>query len=118
MADPIVHQAAEPKVVVGQADADGNVKWSDEADASSDDDLPYDADDPLGKAIWEVGENKKAATDAVSANSGNTDDPMANLNTLQAQLKLTEAVNFAVNLMMTIHQQCMAAINKLGEAGR
>ena len=114
--DPIVHNAPAPPSVKVDVAADGSVTPSD--DASSDDDLPYDADDPLGKAIWEVGENKKAATDAVNANSGNTDDPMANLNTLQAQLKLTEAVNFAVNLMMTIHQQCMAAINKLGEAGR
>ena len=116
MPDPIfgrIFAGAKKPAVDQQVDQ----QVDDGGDASSDD-LPYDADDPLGKAIWEVGENKKAATDAVNANSGNTDDPMANLNTLQAQLKLTEAVNFAVNLMMTIHQQCMAAINKLGEAGR
>ena len=42
-------------------------------------------------------------------------DQMQNL---QNQLKMTEAVNFTTNLMMTIHQQIMAAINKLGQAGQ
>lgn len=110
--DPVV-QNPTPRVKLPDVADDG-----DGGDAAGDGTLPYDADDPLGKAIWMVGEKKKDATAAVNANTGKTDDPMANLKTLQAQLKLTEAVNFAVNLMMTIHQQCMAAINKLGEAGR
>ena len=68
------------------------------------------------KAIDEV---KQRHIDSVKAfNEADTDDPMSNLNVLQAQLKLTEAINFATNLMMTIHQQVMAIINKLGEAGR
>lgn len=47
--------------------------------------------------------------------SDSATDQMQNL---QNQLKMTEAVNFATNLMMTIHQQIMAAINKLGQAGQ
>ena len=115
--DPIVNTPPAPKDVRVDIAADGTITPSG-GDAVADDTLPYDADDPLGKAIWMVGEKKKDATKASNENLGKTDDPMANLKTLQAQLKLTEAVNFAVNLMMTIHQQCMAAINKLGEAGR
>ena len=72
--------------------------------------------DATEKAIDEV---KEAHNKSVKAfNEADTDDPMSNLNVLQAQLKLTEAINFATNLMMTIHQQVMAIINKLGEAGR
>ena len=83
-------------------------------DASSDGTTSFKS--ATEKAIAEV---KEAHTKSVKAfNEADTDDPMSNLNVLQAQLKLTEAINFATNLMMTIHQQVMAIINKLGEAGR
>lgn len=72
----------------------------------------------IKRALDDVKTASQEATRIANENVGNTDDPLANLNTLQAQLKLTQALNFATNLMMTVHQQCMAAINKLGEAGR
>lgn len=105
---------------IGAAGANKPVdqKVDDGGDSSGNDDLPYDPNDPVGKALYQVGLKKQDATKAANANAGKTDDPMANLETLQAELKLTEMINFATNLMMTIHQQAMAAINKLGEAGR
>ena len=47
-----------------------------------------------------------------------TDSATDQMQNLQNSLKMTEAVNFTTNLMMTIHQQIMAAINKLGQAGQ
>ena len=97
--------------------ASGNVGASGNADTSGTDGTdPPSFSNATEKAIAEVQQRHNESVKAF--NEADPDDPMSNLNVLQAQLKLTEAINFATNLMMTIHQQLMAIINKLGEAGR
>ena len=58
------------------------------------------------------------AADALKTAQDNPEDTVAGLSNLQAQLKLTEAVNFATNMMMTMHQQMMAIVGKLDRAGQ
>ena len=59
----------------------------------------------------------KAET-ALKNAQNNPEDTVMGLTNLQAQLKLTEAVNFATNMMMTMHQQMMAILGKLDRAGQ
>lgn len=58
------------------------------------------------------------AADALKDAQEAPEDTVKGLSNLQAQLKLTEAVNFATNMMMTMHQQMMAILGKLDRAGQ
>lgn len=76
------------------------------------------ADPTLDPFLENVKTQQTAAKSAFDAAQTSPDDTVVGLTNLQAQLKLTEAINFATNMMMTIHQQMMAILGKLDRAGQ
>ena len=75
-------------------------------------------DPTLDPFLQNVKVQSDAAAGALKTAQENPEDTVAGLSNLQAQLKLTEAVNFATNMMMTMHQQMMAIVGKLDRAGQ
>ena len=72
----------------------------------------------IDAAMGDVREASVAMAKLANENAGNTDDPLANLKTLQAQMHYTQTLNFAQSLMTSNHQLCMKSIEGLGQAGR
>ena len=75
-------------------------------------------DTTLDPFLQNVQTQADAAGIALTDAQNDPENTVKGLTNLQAQLKLTEAVNFATNMMMTMHQQMMAILGKLDRAGQ